>query len=383
MDWQDKYINKIVQGDCLELMRELPDGCVDCVVTSPPYWGLRDYGLEPVIWDGVDGCQHEWGEIDGGRIIGGHSGGIESSGLSNSAARAAGTGSNNINTSQFCSICGAWRGSLGLEPTFQLYIAHLMQIFDEVKRVLKPTGTCWVNMGDSYISNPGDRSKVGGFQGKASEERIKAESSMSMNKHKTGLRPKSLCQIPSRFAIAMTDAGWILRNTIIWHKRNAMPSSAKDRFTVDYEVVHFFVKQGKYWFEQQTEVGACNKWGKYSNPKYGNSTGGAMQSIKEMTKEEYLEKYQTRNKRCVWDVTTKPFKEAHFATFPPDLVRPMILAGCPPDGIVLDPFDGSGTVQVVCEQEDRDSIGIDLNPEYCAIAEKRIAAERQQLKLDF
>ena len=184
-------INHIYCGDCLELMKDIPDGSVDCCITSPPYWGLRDYGLEPVTW--TDGTTH----------------------------------------------------SLGLEPDFRLYIAHLIQIFDEVKRVLKPTGTCWVNLGDSYS---GSGSPGGDFRnGKGGDTYLRPY-------NRKGLPAKSLCQIPSRFSIAMSDAGWILRNEIVWWKRNCMPSSAKDRFTVDFEKVFFFTKQGRYWFEQQKDT---------------------------------------------------------------------------------------------------------------------------------
>lgn len=259
-----------------------------------------------------------------------------------------------------------------------MYISHLIQIFDEVKRVLKPEGTCWVVIGDTYVSNPGDRAKVGGFQGKANKDRIKAESSMSLNKHKTGLPPKSLCQIPSRFAIAMTDAGWVLRNEIIWHKRNCMPSSASDRFTVDFEKIYFFSKQQKYWFEQQLEphtapLGQPRAFAKKGNNDR-NDTGRVYDPAVDTNS-------LGRNKRCVWDIPTKPFSEAHFAVFPEDLVLTPLLAGCPEGGIVLDPFSGAGTVAVVAKKNNRNYIGFELNPEYIVMAEKRLAETLYQHKL--
>ncbi len=173
----------------------------------------------------------------------------------------------------------------------------------------------------------------------------------------------------------------IRRNTIIWYKRNCMPSSVKDRFTVDFEPVYFFVKQGEYWFKQQKENGAGNKWGKYTNLKYGNSTDGAMQSIKEMTREEYIEKYESRNMRCVWYIPTEPSTEPHFAMFPQKLIEPMLAAGCPPDGIVLDPFGGMCTVASVAIKQGKRFIMMELSPEYASRSQKRISLEKQQLNM--
>lgn len=317
-------VNKIIQGDCLEVLKTLPSESVDCVVTSPPYWALRDYGVD---------------------------------------------------------------GQLGLEPTFQEYINKLCDIFDEVKRVLKKSGTCWVNMGDTYTSHSIGQGNVGGIEGKRRKQDKnyddnlnamrfdKRQYSLKQGNHSgrgrcATLPDKSLCQIPSRFAIEMSNRGWILRNEIIWHKPNCMPSSVKDRFTVDFEKVFFFVKSKKYWFETQYEksltVGSIhvhtgiNKMTEIAegvNPTYPQKTW--------TTKED-------RNKRCVWTITTKPFKEAHFATYPEALIEPMIKAGCPVGGLVLDPFLGSGTTAVACKELGRNYIGIELNPEYVKIAEERL-----------
>lgn len=319
----------VLEGDALEVLRGLPCEFFDCMITSPPYWGLRDYGLEPLVWDGVEGCEHEWGDehihktdLQAGNPEFQRQWREQASGQSSSA---------------FCSLCGAWRGSLGLEPTFQLYISHLMQIFDEVKRVLKPGGTCWVVMGDSYA---GSGKGIGTDRTKCKES-YTDDNIAKTDWCKCKVQAKSLCQIPSRFAIAMTDAGWILRNEIIWWKRNCMPTSVKDRFTVDFEKVFFFVKQKKYWFEQQME------------PTITRDNG-------------------CKNMRCVWDIPTKPFKDAHFAVFPLKLVEPMLSAGCPVDGWVLDPFAGAATVGVVAKAQDKNFIGIELNPEYIEMAERRI-----------
>lgn len=298
----------IYQGCTLKVLKTFPNEFIDCVITSPPYWALRDYGVE---------------------------------------------------------------GQLGLESTFQEYITKLCDIFDEIKRVLKKSGTCWVNMGDSY----------GGWQGKHHgwpDSKTKA----TVPQHTKPIEmSKCLVQIPFRFSIEMCNRGWILRNTLIWHKPNCMPSSVKDRFTVDYEYVFFFVKNKKYWFERQFDeyTEPLNRWGGdtlkretsktqeyFKTQKIGNSS--ALRAGRPMRPDK-----QGRNKRCVWKITTKPFKEAHFAVFPEELVETPIKSGCPEQGIVLDPFIGSGTVAVVAKKLNRRWIGIELNPEYIKMAEKRIA----------
>lgn len=370
MDWQEKYINKIVCGDCLEGMRELPDESVNSVITSPPYWGLRDYGVE---------------------------------------------------------------GQFGLEKTFNEYINKLCGIFDEVKRVLRKDGTCWVNLGDTYGgSGNGSWNAPIEIRGKQYRKTCNIDQEYLAPPRESKNLAKSLCLIPFRFAIEMSNRGWILRNTIIWHKPNCMPSSANDRFTVDFDYVFFFVKSKSYWFEQQFE--SQIDWrlrdrinGKYKNEGLANGLSGEINP-------------QGRNKRCVWTIPTQPFKEAHFATFPEKLVEPMIKSGCPefvckqcgkakekimktdyivhkenPDrkkiteegreannfgsmryakassvhtelgytdcgcnagfegGIALDPFAGAGTTCLVAKKLDRKYIGIEMNPEYCEMAEKRLA----------
>jgi len=257
---------------------------------------------------------------------------------------------------------------LGLEPTFQEYINKLCDIFDEIKRALKKEGTCWVNLGDTYM-NDSSYSKAG-RQGYGNDK------VGMIYKDDSQCPKKSLCQIPSRFAIEMTNRGWILRNEIIWHKPNCMPSSVKDRFTVDFEKIFFFVKNKKYWFETQYEphqapLGKPRAFAKKGNDDR-NDTGRIYNPQKDTST-------QGRNKRCVWKITTKPYKEAHFAVFPEDLVRTPIKAGCPKGGIVLDPFCGSGTTGVVAKKLGRNFIGIDLNPEYLELAKKRINNTQKSL----
>jgi DNA modification methylase len=346
--------NQIIQGDALTKLRELESESIDCCITSPPYWALRCYKTPDVVWDADNGCAHEWTSEtvyhDGSRNRNGL--GSDSAQMKQGFERA-----NGLHSSDFCSKCNAWKGSLGLEPTFQLYINHLIQIFNEVKRVLKKSGACWVNMGDTYSAvhtggHKSERSTVGANRPEAQEFRQPKQA---------GLLPeKSLCLIPERFAIAMVDQGWILRNKIIWFKPNCMPSSAKDRFTVDWEYLYFFVKSPRYYFETQYEpmlwtseqrydytfgggnkyktlyesgdrndwdtpkrlepkpmppIGGTNKHEGYGNPTYSGEQREAS---------EY-----GRIKRCVWKIPTQPFSDAHFAVFPPAIVETPLKATCP------------------------------------------------------
>ena len=306
-------VNKIYTGNCLEELKKLPNESVDMCMTSPPYWALRDYGVE---------------------------------------------------------------GQLGLEKTFEEYIDKLCNIFDEVKRVLKKDGTCWVVIGDSYSGSNGVgwKETIGNTNRKVGGDRENFSLKKSLEIKDT-LPPKSLVMIPFRFAIEMVNRGWILRNTIIWHKPNCMPASVKDRFTVDFEYVFFFVKSKKYWFEQQFEELLTLPH------KPGNKVrAGVLRN--DNTEEDYARVWGNpngRNKRTVWQITTKPFKEAHFAVYPPELIETPIKAGCPVGGVVLDPFFGAGTTGVVAKKLGRDFIGIELNPEYVRIAESRIKAVQERL----
>jgi len=302
-------INRIIQGDALKILKTFPGESIDMVMTSPPYWALRDYGMA---------------------------------------------------------------GQLGLEPTFQEYINKLCDIFDEVKRVLKKEGTCWVVIGDTY----GGSGKGAGGKSKkqlSNKGSYFKKSKESWNFSKVPITEqdvsKSLCQIPSRFAIEMANRGWILRNEIIWHKPNCMPSSVKDRFTVDFEKIFFFVKNKKYYFETQYDEATStdNFTRDRDNTRLNNTPGRTkMGGLK-------TNHYIKRNKRCVWEITTKGYSEAHFAVYPEKLCEIPIKAGCPPKGIVLDPFFGSGTTGLVAQNLGRNWIGIELNKDYIKIANKRLA----------
>ena len=304
--------NKIICGAMPEATKVFPDGYFNCCISSPPYWALRAYGTNHQIWDGDKNCKHKWGKS----IIRKKSGGTEKTDVGNFKDDRI----HYVSKTNFCNICGAWRGELGLEPTFELYIKHLCDIYDEVKRVLRDDGTCWVNLGDTYNAAGMGSYGKGAFVRPSRNEAVKVG-----KKESKSIPTKSLCLIPQRFAIEMVNRGWILRNVIIWHKPNPMPSSAKDRFTVDFEYVYFFVKSKKYWFEPQYEPHK-EPWRGQGEKECNDFAYGEDRNSKEFTRQ-----YNPlgRNKRTVWTIPTQAYSEAHFATFPEKLVQPMIKAGCP------------------------------------------------------
>jgi DNA modification methylase len=258
-------------------------------------------------------------------------------------------------------------GQLGLEPTPQEYVENLCRVFDGVWRTLKDNGTCWVVLGDSYFGS-----------GKGAGSRSPGKESFHFQRKPTeiGGRAKSLALIPSRFAIAMTDRGWILRNAVVWHKSNAIPASVEDRFTIDYEFVFFFVKAERYYFNRQVEK-SLYPGGKEAEKRPGSKG----ELIKRTMNPTYFARNivtgEFRNKRCVWSVRTARRKNTHFATFPEELIETPILAGCPEGGTVLDPFCGTGTTAIVCEQLGRSFLGIELNPAYVEMAKQRIREARE------
>ena len=352
-------LNKVYQGNSLDVLKTFPDESLDMCITSPPYWGLRDYGTDGQMWGGDETCEHDFDKSK--RKL--HSGTNSEGGLPH-----------HLNASivdwevedAMCNKCGAWKGELGLEPTPEMFVDHLCDIFDEVKRVLRPHGTCWVNLGDTY-ANSGYGKGTGSFKNKNNP-------STMTPKVKCDLPQKCLVQIPSRFAIEMTNRGWILRNEIIWHKPSCMPSSATDRFTVDFEKMFFFTKKPKYYFKQQFEPMTTkphapgNKFhkDKVSGP---NDRGGKSQW--ENTDRVWAGG-EMRNKRTVWSISTAKFEGAHFAVYPPELIESPIDAGCPVGGTVLDPFFGSGTTAEVAMKQDKNWVGIDLNDDYIKISDKRL-----------
>jgi site-specific DNA-methyltransferase (adenine-specific) len=326
--------NTIIQGHTIDILKEIPEKSIDIIITSPPYFGFRNYNTNNIIWDNNIDCDHEWNYF----IRKGITGGTESKKVQIKGKKNFQIVDDSVQ--KICLKCNAWSGELGSEPSIELYIKHLMLIFNESNRVLKDSGCLWINIGDSYIKK------------------------VSMG-------------IPDRLKIKMIDNGWFFRNEIIWYKPNVMPTSAKDRFTVDFEKFYFFTKNSKYYFKQQFEpyTNEINRWGGEKLKADGKSAWS------ENTKQEIYRKRnmrpnpEGRNMRSVWKINTASYKGAHFATFPEELVKIPILSGCPDDGIVLDIFVGSGTTCKVAKDLNRNYIGIELNSDYIKLAEKRLMGE--------
>ncbi len=301
---------EILVGDVRQRLRDIPDESVHCAVTSPPYFGLRDYGCA---------------------------------------------------------------GQIGLEPTPDEYVAELVAVFREVRRVLRADGTLWLNLGDSYAANRGYQvpsTKGGAKHGPA--QGVKGRGSAVPD----GLKAKDRLMIPARVALALQADGWWLRDEIIWHKPNPMPVSVTDRTTPAHEMLYMFSKSARYHYDMEAvkepalHAGKTITLGEKSFAR-GQADGAGVARTGNALADTYLVK-ATRQPRSVWSITPKPFKGAHFATFPPDLVRPCILAGCPEGGTVLDPFFGAGTTGLVAAELGRSCIGVELNPEYAAIARDRL-----------
>lgn len=332
---------RLLIGDCRERLRELEAESVHCCVTSPPYFGLRDYGCE---------------------------------------------------------------GQIGLEATPEAFVAEMVGVFEGVRRVLKPAGTLWLNLGDSYCSSPpgnttrgvSGKSTLHGIMSDRYRETLAGGHATKRDTSKiAGLKPKDLIGIPWRVAFALQAAGWYLRQDIIWAKPNPMPESVTDRCTKAHEYLFLLSKSAKYHFDAEAISEAVSesslaRWAQDIEAQKGSDrvpgkTNGRMKAVgrknvspgalmaAEPTKGESTFGFgETRNRRSVWTVATQPFKEAHFATYPPELIEPCILAGCPKGGTVLDPFGGAGTTGMVADRLGRNAVLIELNPAYAALAEKRL-----------
>jgi DNA modification methylase len=360
---------RIINADVMDGLAQLPDESVHCVVTSPPYWGLRDYGMQ---------------------------------------------------------------GQLGLEPTLGEHIEAMVKVFRAVRRVLRNDGTLWLNYGDCYASSvngrkaadivdddrtfrdkpfstvgpiydPAGGAKGGGYRGCTKQ---REESALPAGRICAGgvLKPKDLCGVPWRIAFALQDNGWWLRQDIIWSKPNPMPESIKDRCTKAHEYLFLLAKSERYYFDAEAIAEAVsgdpeaprNAWDAKDylipgqKPQKRTSRSGNKERKAASERGVPVDtngstngavagsipwEGSTRNKRSVWEVATAPFSEAHFATFPPALIEPCIKAGCPIGGTVLDPFLGSGTTGMVADRLGRSCIGIELNPEYAAMAEQRIKGD--------
>lgn len=367
-------------GDVFDELAKIPDESVHCVVTSPPYWGLRDYGTAEWI-GGESNCNHS-------AARGGSNAGIGNNG----SAR------DSLAGISHCKLCGAQRKDrqIGLEPTLAEHITTMVRVFEELRRVLRKDGTCWLNYGDCYAGS----SATGGT---SSLEQGKRIGRMFNDKPTAELASKQLCMIPNRLAIALQDAGWWVRSEIIWHKPNPMPESVTDRPSTSHEKVFLLTKSQRYFYDADAvrervaesqegrirndyiggkswqQRGQHSKGGVYTTKPdkqrgHGRRHNGFNDRWDQMPKAE--QQANGRNLRNVWTIATKPFSEAHFATFPPEIPETCIKAGCPKDGVVLDPFGGAGTTGLVADRLQRDAILIELNPEYAEMARKRIDEDR-------
>jgi len=356
-------------GDCRAVLATLPAASVHCVVTSPPYWGLRDYGT--ATWEGGDAeCDHGAERV--ARRNAGAQSGVAQEGSLRDKPRSE------------CK-CGAIRidAQLGLEPDFNAYVAAMVGVFREVRRVLRDDGTLWLNLGDSYSS--GGRASFGTWAPDSKQATHTAIKSATRAPEQNGIKPKDLIGIPWRVAFALQADGWYLRQDIIWSKPNPMPESVTDRCTKAHEYLFLLSKRERYYYDAEA-IKEDN-----AEPRGG---GGWQNAIREGNPEKYQGRYgykkladsrdgyamqngersitNGRNKRSVWEVTTQPFAEAHFATFPPALIEPCIKAGCPVGGTVLDPFGGAGTTGLVADRLQRNAVLIELNPAYAAMSSNRI-----------
>jgi len=388
-------INKIYQGNNIDILKTFEDESIDCCVTSPPYYGLRDYGTGK--WVGGDpNCPHKRLSKYSDRTITGHAQEELRGNVGDAIYKTV------------CPLCGAVREDLqvGLEETPEEYIDRLVIIFREVKRVLKRDGTLWLNLGDSYAGGQG---RWGGGDN-ISDKQLSNKGSLTEIQTTRRwqhdiIKPKDMIGIPWAVAFALRADGWYLRQDIIWQKMNPLPESVKDRCTKSHEYIFLLSKSKDYYFDYEAIQEPCNIQNPSAHIKYGgNKYPGNVENhvysgneYQPRTKNcqydgqpsnsmhmnrEYGGKdkeYLVRNKRDVWSIPTRPFKGAHFATFPEELIYPMVVAGCPKGGIVLDPFMGSGTVGVVAKHNYRNYVGCELNEEYVKIAENRIHGTLKRL----
>ena len=348
----------IYAGGCIESMRQMEVGSVNCCVTSPPYWGLRDYGT--ATWEGGDEeCDHR--EERGSTRGGPHS---TITGVQDTSPHIA-------QYRSVCPKCGAVRidSQLGIEKTPEEYVAKMVEVFREVRRVLRDDGTLWLNLGDSYCSTaPGTTVNAAEMTGKhVNKDRYQRPDTPC------GLKPKDLVGIPWRVAFALQADGWWLRQDIIWHKPNPMPESVTDRCTKAHEYIFLLSKSARYFYDAEAiREPHSRQWDNDKKPvgatdghgSWGQSGSGAA-----------ILNPAGRNKRSVWTVPTAPFRGSHFAVFPPALILPCILAGCPEGGTVLDCFGGSGTTAAVARNLGRKAVLCELNEQYIGLIKDRLSQE--------
>lgn len=366
--------NCILVGDCIEQLRKLPDESIDCCVTSPPYYGLRDYGTGK--WIGGDpNCPHYRTTKISDATATGHKAMMDSGHPVGDAIY-----------KSVCPLCGAVREDkqIGLEETPEQYVQRLVEVFREVKRVLKNDGTLWLNIGDSWWGS-GSRgydftknSKGMGEVQMGSKGTLQLSNLPKLVGSQGDYKDKDIIGIPWMLAFALRADGWYLRQDIIWSKPNPMPESVRDRCTKSHEYIFLLTKSKKYHYDSD----AIKEKAKTKPQKRNKHNEGYQADYAKGDRFSDGDRVYGadgfRNKRDVWSVPLRPLKEAHFATFPEKLIEPCVLAGCRQGGIVLDPFFGSGTTGVVALKHGRDFVGCELNPEYVEIAKRRTSAVQMQ-----
>ena len=379
--WYDSFSYAVFHGDALTELRGFRERTFNCCVTSPPYWGLRDYGTAE--WEGGSvECDHLQPAAHGYNPFETSTLGPKRDGIAESNSAHA-DGAKRQQYKESCGKCGATRidRQLGLEKTPEEYVAKMVEVFREVRRVLRDDGTLWLNIGDSYAgSGKGAWNNKNGGQKEVYIPDSDSPQAL-LPKVPDGLKPKDLVGIPWMLAFALRADGWYLRSDIIWSKPNTMPSSVRDRCTVAHEYVFMLTKSARYYFDQEAikepsaNSGKVVSLGERSFSKR-QADGAGIAPSGNGNASEYVVK-ETRNRRSVWTIPTSPFPEAHFATFPPKLIEPCILAGCPPSGLVLDPFAGSGTTLAVAKSLSRCAVGIELQADYLPMIQRRIEAARE------
>jgi DNA modification methylase len=356
---------RVLQGDCRDVLATMPADSVHCVVTSPPYYGLRDYGTAQ--WDGGDpACDHVQTAWAAERFTDGT--GVA---LGGCASWKGGTRNRQKLYDRECGKCGARRidRQIGLEQSPDAYLATMVEVMREVRRVLRDDGTLWLNVGDSYGQNQGsgfDTNQDGG-------ERKKLAASPKVN---TGVKPKDLLMMPARLALALQADGWWVRSKIVWAKPNPMPESVTDRPTSSYEEVFLLTKSSRYFYDADAvrephAEASLNRY-QYAPSSYCET----IHNLKGRRAANGVDHNPAgRNLRNVWTIATAPYAEAHFATFPPELAERCIKAGTRRGDTVLDPFGGAGTTGLVADRLGRDAVLIELSESYCEMARKRIASD--------
>lgn len=358
----------VLVGDCRETVKTLAPGSIHCVVTSPPYWGLRDYGTGR--WEGGDpACAHRRANLRPDHSRGELTGRGEQPRAASSASPMGAR----------CALCGAARvddAQIGLEPSIGDYIATLVALFDDVRTALRDDGTVWLNLGDTFTSDGGVRLNAGLNDG---PKRQALADRLPSRLQPEGLKQKDKALLPHRVAIALQDAGWYVRQDNVWSKPNPLPEAVKDRPSTSHEYVFQLSKCETYYYDRdavkEPTTGGAHPRGQGRNPKAADPSHAVGRVRANSSFQDAIgDLVDTRNLRSVWTIPTQPYSGAHFATFPEELARRCVLAGCPVGGRVLDPFGGSGTVAAVALPLGRSATLLELHPAFADMARARVEA---------